>query len=287
MDAKRIVPQPGLDLQRLIALIENAAAQAPHTTVKSPQRLVDKDTGKLREHDVVVTYTKDHHVLVTAIECRDRSRKVGVPEVEAFHAKCMKTGVHRGIIVSGKGFCKSAITKANKLAVGCMSISSAQSFNWCGMSHMTRHTRVMRHISTQAFTDGAPPTGGSLVTSTGVELTLDQVKAIALQVFEEWIDPAAFGVGPHAQTLRQEKPPLNARRPDGTEVSITHIDFKYSFEIVETLLPAKFQTYLDPVTGEVSAEAVTFDVPVGEHQHTLAMVKGTESTKVMLSVRKA
>jgi hypothetical protein len=245
----------------LIALIENAAAQAPHTTVKSPKRLVDPDTGQLREHDVVVTYARDRHVLVTAIECRDRSRKVGVPEVEAFHAKCMKTGVHREIIASGKGFCKTAIAKANQLAVGCMSVASAQSFNWCGLSHMTRHTRVMGHIATNAFTDGAPPIGGSLVTSTGVQLTLDQVKAIAVQVFEEWVDPAAFGVGRHRQTLRQEKPPLIARRPDGSETPVTHIDFKYDFEVVESLLPAKLQTYLDPVTGEVFRRGRDFCPP--------------------------
>jgi hypothetical protein len=88
--------------------------------VESPKRLIDKDTGRLREHDMVLTFLEGPHELCVALECRDRSRPVGVPEVEAFWAKCQRTGISHGIIVSSKGFTKSAISKANTQNIGCL-----------------------------------------------------------------------------------------------------------------------------------------------------------------------
>ena len=95
--------RPGENLQHLVRVLEQATNNAPNITVESPKRIRDKDTGKLREHDVVITFSFSHHSLVMALECRDRSRKVGVPEVEAFRKKCDATSIHRAIIVSSIG----------------------------------------------------------------------------------------------------------------------------------------------------------------------------------------
>jgi hypothetical protein len=82
---KRKSRNDGRDLQRIVHPIETALRQNPNIKVESPKRLVDKDTGRLREHDVVLTFTEGHHEILCALECRDRSRPVGVPAVEAFH----------------------------------------------------------------------------------------------------------------------------------------------------------------------------------------------------------
>jgi hypothetical protein len=66
-------------LQDLVATIEKVVHARAGVTVESPKRLPDKDTGKVREHDVVVTIVTGHHQTLLALECRDRSRKVGVP----------------------------------------------------------------------------------------------------------------------------------------------------------------------------------------------------------------
>ena len=93
----------GEDLEQLIACVETALASDPKYSIERRKRLVDTDTGRFREHDVIVTWSDGHHVLTTALECRARSRPVGVPDVEAFHSKCQKTGINRGIIVSASG----------------------------------------------------------------------------------------------------------------------------------------------------------------------------------------
>ena len=91
----------------------------------------DKDTGRQREHDVVLTFSLGHHTLVMALECRDRSRKVGVPDLEAFRNKCDRTGVHRAIVVSATGFTRTALAKAEALEIGCLGLEEADRFNWC------------------------------------------------------------------------------------------------------------------------------------------------------------
>lgn len=78
----------GKALEILVASLEKALAENQNVTVHSPVRLPDRTTGKLREHDVVVEFKEGHHSLLVAIECRDRSRPIGVPQVEAFWAKC-------------------------------------------------------------------------------------------------------------------------------------------------------------------------------------------------------
>jgi hypothetical protein len=107
-------------------------ANQQRVTVTSPLRLPDKDTGKLREHDVVITRRTHHGTSLTALECRDHVRKVGVPQVEAFAKKCEKTGIHHGILVSASGFTQTACTKAKALNLTCMTLAEAERFAWIG-----------------------------------------------------------------------------------------------------------------------------------------------------------
>jgi hypothetical protein len=99
-------------------------------TVASSLRLPDKDTGQPREHDVVIIRRTHHGPNLTAIECRDQGRKVGVPQIEAFAKKCEKTGIHHGIVVAANGFTSTARTKAKALNLTCMDLAEAESFEW-------------------------------------------------------------------------------------------------------------------------------------------------------------
>jgi hypothetical protein len=101
--------RPGQNLQLLVRAIEHAINAAPNITIESPKWLPNKDTGRLREHGVVLTFSFNHYSLMVALECRDRSRKVGVPDVEGFRNKCDRTGINRAIIISETGFTKTTI----------------------------------------------------------------------------------------------------------------------------------------------------------------------------------
>ena len=120
----------GRSLETLVTAVERALAGASNVTVQSPKHLPDRITRKLREHDVVITLSGSHHKSVIAIECRDRSRKITVNDIEGFWSKCQDTDVDQGIVVSPKGFTKAAITKAANKGIRTLRLSQATSFNW-------------------------------------------------------------------------------------------------------------------------------------------------------------
>ena len=124
------MPRKGKSLERLVAGIEKAIGHDKNVEVKSPRRLTDRTTGKLREHDVVLTVNQGHHLFTIAIECRDRARPVGVDQVEGFWAKCQDTKVDQGIIVSSMGFYNTARKKADHLGIRCLDIEEVETFEW-------------------------------------------------------------------------------------------------------------------------------------------------------------
>ncbi|MER9203462.1 restriction endonuclease [Mesorhizobium sp. M0933] len=124
--------RPGQRFHNFVSTLERMFAQQDGVTVDSSLRLPDKDTGRLREHDVVIIRRTHHGPNLTAIECRDQGRKVGVPQIEAFAKKCEKTGIHCGIVVAANGFTSTARTKAKALNLTCMDLAEAESFEWIG-----------------------------------------------------------------------------------------------------------------------------------------------------------
>lgn len=122
--------RPGQRFHNFVAILERMFAHNDGGTVASSLRLRDKDTGRLREHDVVIIRRTHHGPNLTAIECRDQGRKVGVPQIEAFAKKCERTGIHHGIVVSANGFASTACAKAKALNLTCMELAEAESFEW-------------------------------------------------------------------------------------------------------------------------------------------------------------
>ena len=127
---KKQMPRKGKSFEKLVSSIEKALAHEKSVEVESPKRLIDRTTGKLREHDVVLSVKQGHHLLIVAIECRDRSRPITVNQVEGFWAKCQDTGVDQGIIVSSMGFYNTARKKADHLGIRCLDIEEVDSFDW-------------------------------------------------------------------------------------------------------------------------------------------------------------
>ncbi|MEA2586103.1 MAG: hypothetical protein QOF33_4188 [Thermomicrobiales bacterium] len=132
------MPRQGEDFHKLVAHLERAFAGQSDVSIEAPGYLLDKVTKRLREHDIVLTYRHPHKEVVVAIECRDRSRKVGEPEVEAFHTKCEITGVHKGIIVSSKGFSQDARSLATFKNIDCFTLEQIEQLEWVRPSFFTR-----------------------------------------------------------------------------------------------------------------------------------------------------
>lgn len=117
----------GRSLELLVEKLERQLASDENVSIESPKKIRDIQTGKLREHDVVLTYNQAHHEFLIAIECKDRSRPVGVPDIEAFDNKCRYTNINQGIVVSSSGFAKTALAKAGSMGLKCLELKEIES----------------------------------------------------------------------------------------------------------------------------------------------------------------
>lgn len=112
----------GRSLELLVEALEKNLSDDSNILIESPKRLLDIHTGNQREHDVLITLNQSHHKVIVAIECKDRSRPVGVPDIEAFESKCRSTNINQGIIVSSSGFCGTAKDKAKRMNLRCIEV---------------------------------------------------------------------------------------------------------------------------------------------------------------------
>ncbi|HEL4831692.1 restriction endonuclease [Stenotrophomonas sp. C4297] len=78
-----------------------------------------------RQIDVLVKHTHAGIQYVTAIECRDYAAKLTVSHVDAFASVVTDIKASRGVLVSRKGFSKTAIQKANRLGIGLCVVDNA------------------------------------------------------------------------------------------------------------------------------------------------------------------
>lgn len=85
--------------------------------IKSPDFLVDRDTGQRREVDVSLRIPTTDGPFLTVVECRDRSRAPDVTWIEQLATKCRSVGANRVVAVSSRPFGQSARMKAHALQV--------------------------------------------------------------------------------------------------------------------------------------------------------------------------
>lgn len=176
----------GQRFHNFIATLERMFANQDRATVAFSLRLPNKDTGRLRERDVVITRRTHHGPNLTALECRDQRRKVGIPQIEAFAKKCEKTGIHQGVVVAVNGFASTARTKAKALNMTCMELVEAEAFEWIGtvtivgqfynLTAIEGYVRVVENGRTVESPSTVYSSDGSLYTGEGIQsLIMDKL----------------------------------------------------------------------------------------------------------------
>jgi hypothetical protein len=93
----------------------------PSATVTHNEHLIDR-LGHRRQFDVVIRAKAGGHDVLGVIECKDLSRPVGTPEVNAFADKARNVRANITLLVSRKGFTKQAIELARHHGIGTFSL---------------------------------------------------------------------------------------------------------------------------------------------------------------------
>lgn len=252
----------GRPFELLVRDVERALGRHGVAKVESPLRLRDKSNGTLREFDVGITLQHSHERIVWAFECRDRSRKVSVPDVEGFVLKCKDTGVHRGVIVSARGFWSTAIRKANRWDVGCLTLAEARSFDWLLAttfgSHECKITEAQFLLSTgdaaldSTISDATPYDAAGRAVSQEERMTAQSGLAAQIKTPStahegrmelEWLDCPWF--------LKDRMGALHAVRK-----AVLHIAYRSTFRPVGLNL----HFYRDDVTGKLIKEVASVEV---------------------------
>jgi hypothetical protein len=275
----------GRALERVVACLERALGGKSGVTVESPKLLRDSVTGEMREHDVVVSYPSGHHAILLAIECRDRSRKVTVNEVEGFVQKCRDTGVSKGLMVSPKGFCKTSLTKARCRGITCLTLQQADAFDWLLAPGVRSEIRQIRHIDWKLFPkiELAPmPTSFSVVDSSGQTVPPEAMREGAQHEFQRLPrDQLTAGTG--RISIVFETPGVLLRDDStGAVHAIGRAIADIEYQITEKLIPFKLVKYAMGDGGDPVTHAAMADIEAGTNGGKLMiMYKPNEGARVV------
>ena len=254
--------KPGKSLEQLVAAIERILAGNDNVVVESPKYLLDRITGSQREHDVLITLKGSHHISTIAIECRDRSRKITVNDVEAFSAKCNDTGIDRGIMVSLKGFTKSALAKGQFLGIRFLLLSEVSSFNWLLANGIKVCRPKILHENWTFFPEkdiSTKPILFSILNLEGEPVSSDNLKAALLIEFQKILANNLKEVG-GTVNIMFNKPGL-LMRDDSTGIVYPIVKALASVEytLINDFIPFDLIKY-----ENVSSEEVISDVAIAE-----------------------
>jgi len=270
--------RPGEDLQRLVHVIESATAGMKNVKVTSPMRLRDKDSGRLREHDVVIRFSQGHHEVVIALECRDRSRKVGVEEVEAFRTKCEATSVPIGIIVSSKGFAATAVTKAKRHNIGCLSLDEVEQFNWCLTPGVTlRHPEPVA-IKLDVDLEGAPLSECTLRQLDGSQVTKEAVVKWANDFYNNSAAKDQPYESEHTFTFNVDPPLVYGVSKHGERRDAKQMVLRVTYQKKEVFFPFEFHRYFDVAKGKHIADAAVAEINVGPIDARVVLATNEDGT---------
>jgi len=211
--------------------------------------------------------------------------KLGVEAVEAFSRKCEDTGIDRGIIVSAKGFTKTAVRKAEFHNIGCLALAEVNGFDWCGTPGIECKLRNIDH--TRLFV-GFPE---------GTDLTQPVVMADGRAAGEEmgvWArnlitsnsDKVPFDIGEHQVKFIVPKPEIFIGAGD-QRVQAVRVDFDIRYTVRVDLALFKFRRYSNTSTETAITETAIATVPIGQDRNAdIVLSTGEEGISVVLVPQK-
>ena len=123
------MPKRTNDFQTLIKHIYEQIVPAGGVVTES-RMLHDRDSGELREVDILVSYKYAGHEFSFIVECRDHTRPQCVEWIDSLIGKSKSLGVNKVVAVSRNGFYKPAIKKAKENGIETFTLEEANEKHW-------------------------------------------------------------------------------------------------------------------------------------------------------------
>ena len=103
---------------------------SPNATIKTREKILGKKSGCPRELDITIRETIGPDEMLIAIDCKDLSRKVDIKKVEECIGLFDDVGVNQGVIVSAKGFTKSALERGKRNNINLYTLVDSDDHDW-------------------------------------------------------------------------------------------------------------------------------------------------------------
>jgi hypothetical protein len=120
------MPSIGEPFERLVAQIQ--ARIDPNSIVTHNEFLIDR-LGQRRQFDVTIRGQFAGQNMLGVIECKDLSRKVGTPEIDAFHTKAQDINANFRVIASRRGFTGPALHKSKHYGIRLVTLLDPEVFD--------------------------------------------------------------------------------------------------------------------------------------------------------------
>lgn len=129
------MPARSNEFQKLITLINGCLNDSGRVTESA--HLVDKTNGIKREVDVLISSDIAGYSVNISVEVTASKRKAGVEWVEQMHAKHAVLPTNKLVLVSRRGFYKSALSKAEFYGIEAITFEEAFETDWDLAARMT------------------------------------------------------------------------------------------------------------------------------------------------------
>jgi hypothetical protein len=117
-----------LELEKLVQRIQKGLA--PKADVLHNVRLQGRNSGVMRQIDVLVQERIGQFDIKIVIDCKAKKRPVDVKGVEEFYGLIDDVAANKGVLVSPSGFTNSAKTRASKLEIDLYSPFDTDAHKW-------------------------------------------------------------------------------------------------------------------------------------------------------------
>jgi len=237
---------------------------------------MDKTTGESRQFDVVLTIKHQHHSVLIAIECKDRARPVGAPDVEGLYTKCQHTGVNQGVIVSTSGFANTARTKADLLGIRCLDLEEVSSVNWMLAEGLRVIEKKLLHQSWKFF-----PEAEGLVDKDNMELLDEKGDALNLRVLtanarrflEEQLPMQSPPIEQNELVVRAKGNGLILRNPTtGATTPVKSVVARLTYSIEHRLAPHRLVQYVERADDKHVTDAAISEFVLGDTAMRMVIV---------------
>lgn len=277
----------GKSLEKLVAHLEKILTKDKNATVESPKKIRDRVTKKLREHDVVITFVQGHHQLLIAIECRDRSRPITCEQIECFVTKCRDTEINQGIIVSSKGFYKTARQKALDYGIRCLDLEQVSSFNWLlalGINQIHRKTCNITWIANTEEELSEKPSNAVLADKEKNEISTDLLNKKAEENLRDFLDKKYFidstsiinYIGPIKDTIAikfDNKKVYLLDKDKNILIPLKELFAKIDYEITCEFSPFNLYQYYEEKSKNIITSVAVADLNIQDRTFNIILTK--------------